>query len=162
MFQWWTFVCDLVPFKMCSFVLGVGILQGLSSNGWAVLGSAQLSQRIHLMSQYWIHLLRLSICFCHTDTSVQFWAWLFSFLTSSQKTVILLNTISSHLNQLCRLVLVLISVVWYNCACVQLRKEKSGVTAEIRIIYREIWVSFCLPVWCTNELRLPLIISCMK
>lgn len=49
-------------------------------------------------------------------------SWLFSFLTSSQKktNVILLNTISSHLNQLCRLVLVLISVVWYNCACVQL------------------------------------------
>lgn len=65
--------------------LCVGIWWGLSSNGWAVLGSAQLSQRIHLMSQDWIHLLCLSICFHHKDTSLQFWARLFSFLTSSEK-----------------------------------------------------------------------------
>ena len=65
--------------------LCVGIWGGLSSNGWAVLGSARLSQRIHLMSRDWIHLLCRSICFCHTDTSLQFWAWLFSFLTSSEK-----------------------------------------------------------------------------
>lgn len=86
-------VSDLVPFRMRSFVLGAGILQGLSSNGWAVLESARLSRGIHLMSQDWIHLLRLSICFCRTDTSVRFGARLFSFLTSSQESVILLNTI---------------------------------------------------------------------
>lgn len=37
------------------------------------------------MSRDWIHLLCLSICFHHKDTPLRFWAWLFSFLTSSER-----------------------------------------------------------------------------
>lgn len=57
-----------------------GIWEGLSGNGWPALRSAQRSQGISLMSWDWIHLLRLSICFQHRDTSLQSGLFFFSII----------------------------------------------------------------------------------
>ncbi len=128
--------------------------------------SALLSLGIHLMSRDWIHLLCLSICFCHADTSLQFLSLTFSFLTSSENR----NSIEHNLipsapaldtctcfDQSCEVEL---------CLCPAKRgRKKSCITAEMKSFF-ERNSSSVLFHYSTKNLSLPLMcfffFLCMK